>query len=100
MPTLELTLRNGTVVEVDFPHMPTPQEIDKVAAEIERQLGIAPPPPKPQPTQAQQLAQAMASTLRRGWNWLRGKLGIKSPQERAAEIARSESAGDRWTSTG
>jgi hypothetical protein len=86
MPTIELTLRNGTVVEVDFPHMPTPQEIDKVAAEIERQLGIA-PPPKPQPTQAQQLAGALRGTLQRGWNWLRSKLGLKSPEERAAEIA-------------
>jgi len=88
MPTIELTLRNGTVVEVDFPHMPTPQEIDKVAAEIERQLGIAPPPPpKPQPTQAQQLAGALRGTLQRGWNWLRQTLGLKSPEERVREIA-------------
>jgi len=90
MPVIvEVQLRNGRIVEIEFPHRPTPDEVERAALEIERQLGITPPPPppKPQPTQAQQLAGALRGTLQRGWNWLRSKLGLKSPEERAAEIA-------------
>jgi len=88
MPVIvEVQLRNGRIVEIEFPHRPTPDEVERAALEIERQLGVTPPPPKPQPTQAQQLAGALRSTLAKGWNWLRGKLGWKSPLERAAEIA-------------
>jgi hypothetical protein len=76
MPVIvEVQLHNGRIVEIEFPHRPTPDEVERAALEIERQLGIAPPPPKPQPTQAQQLAGALRGTLQRGWNWLRGKLG-------------------------
>jgi len=84
---VRVQLRDGRWATIIFEKQPTPEEIDREAAALEALLGISPPTPTAQPTQAQQLAQAMADTLKRGWNWLRGKLGIKSPQERAAEIA-------------
>jgi len=84
---VRVQLRDGRWATIIFEKQPTPEEIDREAAALEALLGISPPTPTAQPTQAQQLAQAMASTLRRGWNWLRGKLGLKSPEERAAEIA-------------
>jgi len=86
--TVEVRLPDGRTLEIQFPSKPTPEQVQQAVEQILAAERLsAPKPAAPQPTQAQQLAQAMASTLRRGWNWLRGKLGIKSPQERAAEIA-------------
>ena len=88
--TVEVQLRNGRTVEIEFPSRPTPDEVERAALEIERHLGIAPSPPQPptqQPTQTKQLAGALRGTLTRGWSWLKSKLGLKSPEERAAEIA-------------
>ena len=87
MPIIEIQLRDGRIVEVDLPRVPSPAEVDRIAREIEAHLGIAPATPAQQPTQAQQLAQAVRGTLQRGWNWLRSRLGLKSPEERAREIA-------------
>jgi predicted metal-dependent hydrolase len=84
---VRVQLRDGRWATIIFEKQPTPEEIDREAAALEALLGISPPTPAAQPTQAQQLAGALRSTLQRGWNWLRSKLGWKSPEERAAEIA-------------
>ena len=84
---VRVQLRDGRWATIIFEKQPTPEEIDREAAALEALLGISPPTPTAQPTQAQQLAGALRGTLQRGWNWLRSKLGLKSPEERAAEIA-------------
>jgi len=86
--TVEVRLPDGRTLEIQFPSKPTPEQVQQTVEQI---LAVerlsAPKPAAPQPTQAQQLAGALRGTLQRGWNWLRSKLGWKSPQERAAEIA-------------
>jgi len=89
MPVIvEVKLPDGRLLEIQFPNKPTPQDVQRVVEQI---LAINQPAasktPPQQPTQGQQLAGALRGTLQRGWNWLRSKLGWKSPQERAAEIA-------------
>jgi len=84
---VRVQLRDGRWATIIFEKQPTPEEIDREAAALEALLGISSPTPTAQPTQAQQMAGALRGTLQRGWNWLRGKLGLKSPEERAAEIA-------------
>jgi hypothetical protein len=85
--TVEVKLPDGRLLEIQFPNKPTTQDVQRVVEQILAQQPQPTAPAKPQPTQAQQLAGALRGTLQRGWNWLRGKLGLKSPEERVREIA-------------
>jgi len=88
--TVEVKLPDGRLLEIQFPNKPTPQDVQRVVEQILAQQPQPTAPAKPQPTQAQQLAGALRGTLQRGWNWLRSKLGIQTPQERVSEIFNPE----------
>jgi hypothetical protein len=89
--TVEVRLPDGRTLEIQFPSKPTPEQVQQTVEQILaiNRTAASKTPPR-QPTQAQQLAGALRGTLQRGWNWLRSKLGIQTPQERVAEIFNPE----------
>jgi len=87
---VRVQLRDGRWATIIFEKQPTPEEIDREAATLEALLGISPPTPPAQPTQARRQTGGLVGTIQRGWNWLRSKLGIQTPQERVSEIFNPE----------